>query len=159
MTEELGREDGRTRINGFRDALSPFPEISIEFVPSYWRYEQAYPQIVEILKEMQLPIDAVFGLSDPIALAARDALKSIGWLRENTLIAGVNADPLALVALAEGTISATVDTSIIEFGSQAVEWAYRAAQKKPARSLQLPTASRYCGKSDRSVRAKIADDC
>ena len=130
LTEEPGQEDGRSRINGFCKALSNFPEISIKHVPSYWRYEQAYPQIVEILKKIQPPIDAVFGLSDPIALAARDALQSTGWLREKTLIAGVNGDPLALVALAEGTLSATVDTSIMEFGSNAVDWAYRAAQKE-----------------------------
>ena len=130
LTEEPGQEDGRARINGFYEALRDFPKISIEHVPSYWRYEQAYQQIVKILREMQPPIDALFGLSDPIAFAARDALQKIGWLKGHTLIAGVNADPLALVALAEGTLSATVDTSIIEFGSQAVGLAYRAAHKE-----------------------------
>jgi signal transduction histidine kinase/ABC-type sugar transport system substrate-binding protein/AraC-like DNA-binding protein len=131
LSEEPGREDGRARINGFYDALRNSPGISISHTPSCWRYEQAYPQIEAVLKQMKPPIDAVFGLSDPIALAARDALRSFGWLRKDTLIAGVNGDPLALVALAEGSLSATVETWPLQFGSQAVELAYRAAQKEP----------------------------
>jgi signal transduction histidine kinase/ABC-type sugar transport system substrate-binding protein/AraC-like DNA-binding protein len=130
LSEETDREDGRTRINGFCEALRPYPGISMRHLPSHWRYEQAYPQIKAILKEMQPPIDAIFGLSDPIALAARDALRLFGWMNKNTLIAGVNGDPLALVAMAEGSLSATVETSTLEFGSQAVELAYRAAQKE-----------------------------
>jgi len=35
-----------------------------------------------------------------------------------------------LVALADGSLSATVETSTLEFGSQAVELAYRAARKE-----------------------------
>jgi signal transduction histidine kinase/ABC-type sugar transport system substrate-binding protein/AraC-like DNA-binding protein/ActR/RegA family two-component response regulator len=130
LSEEPGREDGRTRINGFYDALRDFPGISIDHTPSYWRYEQAYPQIEAVLKQTKPPIDAVFGLSDPIALAARDVLRSFGWMRKDTLIAGVNGDPLALAALAEGSLSATVETSPLEFGSQAVELACRAARKE-----------------------------
>jgi signal transduction histidine kinase/AraC-like DNA-binding protein/ABC-type sugar transport system substrate-binding protein len=130
LSEELDREDGRTRINGFYDALRDFPAMRIKHMPSYWRYEQAYPQIEAALKHIQPPVDAVFGLSDPIALAARDVLRSLGWMRKDTLIAGVNGDPLALVALAEGSLSATVETSPLEFGSQAVELAYRAARKE-----------------------------
>jgi signal transduction histidine kinase/ABC-type sugar transport system substrate-binding protein/AraC-like DNA-binding protein len=130
LSEEPGREDGRTRINGFYDALRDFPGISISHTPSYWRYEQAYPQIEAVLKHMQPPIDAVFGLSDPIALAARDVLRSSGWVRKDTLIAGVNGDPLALAALAEGSLSATVETSPLEIGSRAVELACRAARKE-----------------------------
>jgi hypothetical protein len=37
---------------------------------------------------------------------------------------------LILVALADGSLSATVETSTLEFGSQAVELAYRAARKE-----------------------------
>jgi signal transduction histidine kinase/ABC-type sugar transport system substrate-binding protein/AraC-like DNA-binding protein len=130
LSEEPDREDGRTRIDGFYDALHHFPAISIKHLPSYWRYEQAYPQIEAALEHLQPPIHAVFGLSDPIALAARDALRSFGWMTKDTLIAGVNGDPLALAALAEGSLSATVETSTLEFGSQAVELAYRAACKE-----------------------------
>lgn len=130
LTEEQGREDGRTRINGFYDALHKFPTISIRHVPSHWRYEQAYQQIEAILKEMHPPIDAIFGLSDPIALAARDVLRALGWTTENTLIAGVNGDPLALAALADSSLSATVETSAWEFGNQAVEIARRAARRE-----------------------------
>jgi len=130
LTEEPGGEDGRTRINGFWDAFHNFSRISITHHPSYWRYEQAYPQIEAILKETRHSIDGIFGLSDPIALAARDVLRSLGGLGGQTLIAGVNGDPLALAALAEGSLKATVEISPLEFGNQAVELAYRAARKE-----------------------------
>src|ERR671919_1075625 len=67
LSEEPSREDGRARINGFYDALCNFPGISTRHLPSYWRYEEAYPQIEAILKETESPIDAIFGLSDSIA--------------------------------------------------------------------------------------------
>jgi signal transduction histidine kinase/ABC-type sugar transport system substrate-binding protein/AraC-like DNA-binding protein len=130
LTEEEDREDGRTRINGFSDALKEFPEISLRHIPSHWRYDQAFPEIEAALKPVPSPIDAVFGLSDPIALAARDALRAAGRMGKETLIAGVNGDPLALAALAEGSLSATVETSTVAFGNQAVELAHRAARKE-----------------------------
>jgi signal transduction histidine kinase/ABC-type sugar transport system substrate-binding protein/AraC-like DNA-binding protein len=128
---EPGGEDGITRIHGFQDALAQFPSITIDHIPSHWGYVQAYPQIEEGLKKIQTPIDAIFGLSDPIALAARDVLNLLRRGGKQTIIAGVNGDPLALVALADGSLSATVETSIREIGSQAVDLAYRAARREP----------------------------
>lgn len=49
LTEEPGREDGRTRITGFQEALCNFPDILVQQIPSYWRYEQSYPQIEAVL--------------------------------------------------------------------------------------------------------------
>jgi signal transduction histidine kinase/AraC-like DNA-binding protein len=110
--------------------LRQFPNICVKHIPSHWGYEQAYSQIEAGLKKIQTPIDAIFGLSDPIALAARDILGSLGRGEKHTLIAGVNGDPLALAALADGSLSATVEISLLEIGSQAVELAYRAARQE-----------------------------
>ncbi|MBN1119770.1 MAG: substrate-binding domain-containing protein [Anaerolineae bacterium] len=128
---EIGGEDGRTRIKGFCDALDSFTGISIRHIPSHWGYEQAYSSIEAALQQIRIPIDAIFGLSDPIALAARDVLRSLGRAEDSILIAGVNGDPLALAALADGSLSATVETSTLELGRQAVELAYQATRREP----------------------------
>ncbi len=77
------------------------------------------------------PIDAIFGLSDSLALASRDALQQSGIPDAHVLIAGVNGDPQALAAIADGSFSATVETSASEFGTRAVELAFQAAQGEP----------------------------
>lgn len=124
---EEGGENGSSRLTGFRDAVSAHPGIVWRHFPSYWRYDQAYPQIAQAIEEFQRPIDAIFGLSDSLALASRDAAKELGVLDEHVLVAGVNGDPQALAAIADGSFSATVETSAFEFGTRAMELAYQAA--------------------------------
>ncbi len=127
-------EDGKSRIAGIHDALRPYPQMQITHIPSLWRYERAYPQIVAGMRQLGPPLDAIFGLSDSLALAARDAAHTLGLLDRNTLIVGINGDPLALAAIANGSMAATVETSASDFGCQAVELACRAA-----RGQRLPT--------------------
>jgi signal transduction histidine kinase/AraC-like DNA-binding protein/ABC-type sugar transport system substrate-binding protein/DNA-binding response OmpR family regulator len=131
---EPGGEGAGSRLAGIRDALRVYSDISLEHIPCFWRYEQAYPQIEAVMRRLGLPIDAIFGLSDSLALAARDAGQALGLVNPHTLIAGVNGDPLALAAIAEGSLSATVETSAADFGGQAVELACRAAHRQ-----SLPT--------------------
>ncbi len=133
-----GGEDGRSRIAGFQAALRDRPGITLRHIPSAWRYEHAYPQIEAALRRCDAPIDAIFGLSDSLALAARDAGRALGLIDLRTLIVGVNGDPLALAAIADGSLTATVDTPAAEFGIQAVDLACRAAQ-----SEQLPAHLGY----------------
>jgi len=128
---EPGGEGAGSRLAGIHDALQAYAGISLEHIPSFWRYEQAYPQIETALRRLGSPIDAIFGLSDSLALAARDAGQALGLVNRRTLIAGVNGDPLALAAIAEGSLSATVETSAADFGGQAVELASRAARRQP----------------------------
>jgi ABC-type sugar transport system substrate-binding protein len=125
---ESGGENGSTRLAGFRDALQDYAQIMIEHVPTFWRYEQALPQIEAALRTFGAPIDAIFGLSDSLALAARNAGLTLGVLNAQTLIAGINGDPLALAAIAEGSMTATVETSASDFGEQMITLACRAAR-------------------------------
>jgi signal transduction histidine kinase/AraC-like DNA-binding protein/ABC-type sugar transport system substrate-binding protein len=125
---EVGGEDGSSRLSGLRDALDTFGEILWEHSPSYWRYEQAYPQIKAALEQFGRPVDALFGLSDSLALAARNTAQELGVWHERILIAGVNGDPQALAAIAEGSLTATVETSASEFGARAMELAFQATQ-------------------------------
>jgi signal transduction histidine kinase/AraC-like DNA-binding protein/ABC-type sugar transport system substrate-binding protein len=124
-------EDGRSRLAGIRDALRAYPQITLRHIPSTWRYERAYPQIEAALRQLDGPIDAIFGLSDSLALAARDAGRALGRIDSHTLIVGINGDPLALAAIADGSMAATVETSAADFGNQAVDLAYQAALGQP----------------------------
>jgi len=128
---DVGDDRGESRIKGFQDALRGFPEITIHYAPSFWDYERAYGLIKSALKEIDCPIDAAFGLSDSLALAIYDALKELGRSDPNLILVGLNADPLALAAIVNGKMTATVDTSAEKMGEQVVEMAIRAAQRKP----------------------------
>jgi signal transduction histidine kinase/AraC-like DNA-binding protein/ActR/RegA family two-component response regulator len=121
-----GEEHGR--LIGAREALAVHPSLSLVHVPSAWRYEHAYPQISEALQQFGSRFDAIFGFSDSLALAARDAGRALGLVDERTLIVGINGDPLALAAIAEGGMTATMQTPAADLGLQAIELATRAAQ-------------------------------
>ncbi|KAB8145946.1 helix-turn-helix domain-containing protein [Chloroflexia bacterium SDU3-3] len=124
-------EDGRSRLSGLQDLVASYPRARLTHIPSAWRYSRAYGQIVPALRDMRAPAHAIIGLSDSLALAARDALRELGLPRPP--IAGINGDPAALSAVAEGSLVATVETSAADLGAQAVDAACRAA-----RGEQLP---------------------
>ncbi|HIQ04288.1 MAG TPA: response regulator, partial [Anaerolineae bacterium] len=126
-----GIDDGASRLAGFTDVLRNYPEIAWTHIPSAWRYDKAYNTIYTVVQQLHRPFDALFGLSDSLALAGRDVGRELGLVHEHTLVVGVNGDPLALAAIAEGSMTATVETSAADFGSQAVELACRAARGEP----------------------------
>jgi signal transduction histidine kinase/AraC-like DNA-binding protein/DNA-binding LacI/PurR family transcriptional regulator len=137
---EVEGEDGSTRLVGIQETLKKYPDISFYHIPSLWRYDQAFPQIETAMRQLDKPFDAIFGLSDSLALAARDAGRALGLVDDKTIIVGINGDPLALAAIAEGSMSATVETSALDFGAQAVELACQAARREtlPAHFNYMP---------------------
>ncbi|MBW7885614.1 MAG: helix-turn-helix domain-containing protein [Caldilineaceae bacterium] len=126
----------RTRLQGISDILQSCPEIQHTLIRTWWRYEEAYEQIMDEQDEWLpcfggRPVDALFGLSDSLALAARDVGRRLGFVDDHTLIAGVNGDPLAIAAIVDGTMHATVDTSPQDLGRNLVEYSVLAAQGCP----------------------------
>jgi signal transduction histidine kinase/AraC-like DNA-binding protein/ABC-type sugar transport system substrate-binding protein len=121
-------EDGRSRLAGVYDSLAAFPDIRITHIPSAWRYERALDSITSAMQQLNAPIDAIFGLSDSLALAGRDAGRALGLLPERALIVGINGDPSALAAIADGSMAATIETSAADFAAQALELASQAAR-------------------------------
>jgi signal transduction histidine kinase/AraC-like DNA-binding protein len=126
----------QVRIQGFLDTLASFPDLSFTRIPSLWRYEEVYEQMLEEAEHWRRtfsggPVSAVFGLSDPIALAARDAGRALGFVDARTLVAGINGDPLAIAAILEGTMHATAATAAVDLGCKLVEFGERAALRKP----------------------------
>ncbi len=122
---------GQSRTAGFDDALQPFPGISIEHIPAYWIYNKAYPALLSALEGYPQHIDAIFGVSDTILLAARDACRKLGLIDNHTVLVGLNGDPAALAAVAEGEMSATIDTASEFLGSEAMKIAHQLVSGKP----------------------------
>lgn len=123
---ELSADDGSSRLAGFGDSLKPYPDLTYQHIPSDWNYYKAKEQIGAAINGVSHPIDAIFGLSDTIAMAARSVAEEMGRLLPHAYVAGINGDPLALAAIAEKQMSVTVETPAAEFGRKAIELAYRA---------------------------------
>ena len=123
-----GGDNGQSRISAIHDILRSLPEIHQHHIPSPWDADRAYPLFAEGLQRLAEPLDAVFGLSDSLALAARDAGRARGIVDRHTLVVGINGDPLALAAISEGSMAATVETSAASFGIQIVDLVHQAAQ-------------------------------
>lgn len=124
-------EDGRSRIAGITEALRPYPQIVQQYFPSLWAYEEVCQQIRNFAWPSGEHFDAVFGLSDSIALAASDVGRELGLIDSHSLVVGINGDPLALAAIVTGTLTATVLTSTTDLAEQAVDLACRAVRKEP----------------------------
>ena len=123
-----GFDQGQSRIKGFRSVLDACPQIELTHTPSGWSYQDALGQIRAALSGQTQPFDAIFGLSDSIALASQHVARELALADERTCVVGVNGDPLALAAILDGSMTATVETPAVEFGRQAMELAWAAAQ-------------------------------
>lgn len=127
----------RMRVEGFLDTLRPYPNLRCTQIRTLWRYEEVYDQIMEEADVWRTyfadgPAVAIFGLSDPLALAGRDVGRRLGFVDDNTLIVGINGDPLAIAAIVDGSMHATVDTGQQEMGRNLVDYAIRLARREPA---------------------------
>ncbi len=128
----VSEDNGQSRIDGFFAALPSDHHYAIHHVSSTWPQEDAAHALAAYLGEhADLQVDAIFGLSDAIAIAARDVCRSLGRIDGGTLILGINGDPLALASIADGRMTATVETDIDDMATQVVALAYRAACGDP----------------------------
>jgi signal transduction histidine kinase/AraC-like DNA-binding protein/DNA-binding LacI/PurR family transcriptional regulator len=139
-------DNGISRITSIQETLASYPQIVFKHIPCAWSGEEALQQIQAAMQQLTKPIHAIIGLSDELALLARDVARSLALIDQNTLVAGINADPLALAAIAKGELTATVALFPEEFGVHVMDAAYQAARKgtfvEPlAHKFQLVTAS------------------
>jgi signal transduction histidine kinase/AraC-like DNA-binding protein/DNA-binding response OmpR family regulator len=118
------------------DVLLDHPELTITRLPCTHRdnYEKTRQEIHAAMQQLDGPIDAIFGLSDDLALAGRDTGLALGLLAPHTPVVGIGGTPVALNAIARGDMTATVEVRTDELGQQAVELAYRASQGQPVQS-------------------------
>ena len=123
------------RVEGFRSVLARYPAMCCTHAGSGWTYDQALESLLQE-QDRWSPgfdghhIDAIFGISDSLALAGRDAARALGMLDASTLVVGINGDPLALAAIQTGTMHATVETSPERLGANLAEYGLRAALRQ-----------------------------
>jgi signal transduction histidine kinase/AraC-like DNA-binding protein len=127
---ENNADNGQSRLDGFEETLRQYPDITFDHIPTAWTYGRAKQRIIDTFERAMSPVDAIFGLSDTVALAARDALEELGILNQEILVAGINGDPLALAAISKGKMTSTIETPASEFGRQAIELAIRLARNE-----------------------------
>jgi signal transduction histidine kinase/AraC-like DNA-binding protein/DNA-binding LacI/PurR family transcriptional regulator len=120
-------DDGASRIQGFREVLTDRPDLVLEHLICGWPYEDAYRRMCEFLQQHPAPFQAIYGLSDSIALAAIDAMQLYRVDHTNTMVVGINGDPLALAAIEEGRMTATIETDVADIAAKALDLACRAA--------------------------------
>lgn len=126
-----GFDIGHSRLNGFQDVTAAYPGIELRHIPTSWQYEPALEQMREALAQDNEPLDAIFGLSDSIALAALHAAGERGLIDDRSIVVGINGDPLALAAILEGTMTATLETPAVELARRVVDLAEAAAHGQP----------------------------
>lgn len=122
----------RARLSGFRAVLARYPGWRCIHVPTLWRYAEVVEHLSEESDQLLAGfpsghIDAIFGLSDPIALATRDVCRGLGLADHTTHVVGINGDPLAIAAIEAGTMLATVESSPLDLGCRLAEFSKRAA--------------------------------
>lgn len=131
-----GRDDpamtATLRIRGFLDIVSRHRGLRCLHLGSGWRYDTTYAELLEgdawWLADWNVSrIDAIYGLSDSLALAARDACRKLGVIDKETVIVGINGDPLAIAAIEAGAMAATIETSPADLGFNLADYALRAA--------------------------------
>lgn len=120
-------EMGMSRLQGIADALR-ITDTQMTHVSSTWFYDDAYAKLTAWVPSWSGPIHAVFGLSDSLAMAARDVLAHHHLLLPDTVVTGVNGDPLALADISRGRMHMTVETVVDSFAAQMIELAIRGIQ-------------------------------
>lgn len=158
LEDPLEEDRGESRLEGFSIAMKQFPEIQFEVIGAYWSYAPACEALREAFQHVRGPVDAIFGASDWVALAARDVGHEMGIFAPHTLLVGLNGDPLALEAIANGTMTATVETCAEDFGMRALLIARDAASGKPFpphifHTIRLITAENVAATATRKLIA------
>lgn len=124
-------ELGISRLTGIRDALATHPHIRLVHVPCTWDYPDGLAAVhTWAVAHPDIPIDAIFGISDPLALAGRDALAQLHRLPPHTLVTGINGDPAALADIERGRMHMTVETIIDSFAAQLIDLAIYGIQTR-----------------------------
>lgn len=133
--EERHLPSTQRRVQGFLQPVAACPHVRCIQVPTLWRYEEAYDLILEDgeywRRYIDGPLAGIFGLSDSLALAGRDAFRLLGLADDATQIVGINGDPLAIAAIIGGSMHATVETAASDFACHLLQYACQASHGEP----------------------------
>jgi AraC-like DNA-binding protein/GAF domain-containing protein len=121
LTQPSLPDDGKSRVAGVSRVFARYPKIRFRHIASQWDVERAGTHIRSALTRLPGTFDAILGLSDPLALLARDIACDLGRSRDDVAVAGFNGDSVAVAAILNGTMLATIEASAIALGARAAE--------------------------------------
>jgi PAS domain S-box-containing protein len=155
---ELGSAVARLRSTGVHQVLDRHPDIQIvaETEQGGWRRDTSLSVMRAILVEHP-DVRGVIAANDPMALGAVDALAEIGR-QDQVIVVGVDGDADALLAIATGTLAATVRRSPYQMGRTAIETAltiiqgHTAPQEVLLDDMTLVTAETVTNSAIESLR-------
>lgn len=128
------------RANGFKDALSKYPDIEIvdeqEIQPGV---DTAMP-VMENMLQAYPELTGVFALNDPSAIGCAAAVDSAGKL-DQIKIVGVDGSEDGIAAIKEGKMFASASQDPVEIGKQSIEAAYKViAGETVEADIKVPSA-------------------
>ncbi|MBC5647968.1 sugar ABC transporter substrate-binding protein [Christensenella tenuis] len=128
------------RANGFKDALSQYPDIEIveeqEIQPGV---DTAMP-VMENMLQAYPDLTGVFALNDPSAIGCAAAVDSAGKL-DQIKIVGVDGSEDGIAAIKEGKMFASASQDPVEIGKQSIEVAYKViAGETVEADIKVPSA-------------------
>ncbi|MDA2925723.1 substrate-binding domain-containing protein [Acidobacteria bacterium AH-259-G07] len=119
-----GHETGDSRLRGFHDGIKEAPGIEVvASQPANWERDQGFNVFQNILQAHR-QIDALFACSDLMALGAVEAIAAAGKTGQIKVI-GFDALQETRIAIADGTIEASVAQYSDEMGRIGIESAVR----------------------------------
>jgi diguanylate cyclase (GGDEF)-like protein len=102
------------RISGFRDEVARYPHMHVVATrQGGWERGKARQVVERVLKEHSL--DAIYAVSDEMALGASDAVGAAGR-RGEIFVVGLDGTRAALQGIREGVLTATLNTNPREMG-------------------------------------------
>jgi len=104
----------RDRVAGFRTEIAPYPKLRVVATrQANWERDKARSVVEQVLEEHSL--DAIYAVSDEMALGASDAVAAAGR-RGEIFVVGLDGTRAALEAIREGALTATLNTNPREMG-------------------------------------------
>jgi diguanylate cyclase (GGDEF)-like protein len=139
IIEGLPEPTSRLRVSGFKKALTEFPEMTIVASESgEWMPRKAQKVASDLLRRHR-DLDAIFAVSDSMALGAVAAVKANG-LFGKIFVIGLDGTKEALAAVKDGSLTATLDTRPREMGRILLRTIVRGLMKEEpvARKINSP---------------------
>jgi diguanylate cyclase (GGDEF)-like protein len=102
------------RVAGFKAEIARYPKMRIVATrQADWERPKAFKVVEAVLKDH--PLDAIYAVSDEMALGASDAVAAAGR-RGEIFVVGLDGTRAALQAIRDGALTATLNTNPREMG-------------------------------------------
>jgi len=117
-----GSLTGKSKREGFLEAIKSFPEIQVIFTkPGYYKRSKGFEIGMDLLKSYE-DLDGVFAFNDMMAIGVSDALSIVGT-DNKPIIIGFDGTEEGKRAVKEGRIDATFFNNPYQMGYLAVKYA------------------------------------